>query len=373
MIYEKYVNVSKLIRLTFFRHIILIVCCTVYTLPILSQASVVQSLDSIEIMIGQQAHLTLNVTVHKGTSIIFPVLKTSHDLIPGIEVLHISANDTTSLDNNMIKISKIYTITSFEEKLYAIPGMEVKADNKIVKGNTVALKVITMDIDTLHPNQFFPPKDIQNNPFSWSEWSLIFWLCLILVILAGVGGYLYVRLKQNKPIVIYARIVKHIPAHQRAMNEIDKIKSERMNASENQKEYYTLLTDTLRQYIKERFRFNAMEMTSSEIIFHLQESGDQKMIDELKELFQTADLVKFAKYSTLINENDLNLVNAINFIDQTKMEGQAIEERIVPELSDNEARLRRDRQVVKVLLYVIAIVSACLFVYVAYNCYKLLV
>lgn len=34
----------------------------------------------------------------------------------------------------------------------------------------------------------------------------------------------------------------------------------------------------------------------------------------------TADLVKFAKYSTLINENDMNLVNAIEFINQTKQE-----------------------------------------------------
>ena len=69
-----------------------------------------------------------------------------------------------------------------------------------------------------------------------------------------------------------------------------------------------------------------MEMTSSDIIFHLKESGDQKMIAELTELFQTADLVKFAKYSTLINENDLNLVNAVNFIDQTKTDSLPTEE-----------------------------------------------
>lgn len=85
-------------------------------------------------------------------------------------------------------------------------------------------------------------------------------------------------------------------------------------------------------YIQERFNFNAMEMTSDQIIEHLQQVGDQKMIDELRELFQTADLVKFAKYSTLLNENDLNLVNAVNFIDQTKQEGQNVEERIVPQI-----------------------------------------
>jgi hypothetical protein len=70
-----------------------------------------------------------------------------------------------------------------------------------------------------------------------------------------------------------------------------------------------------------------LEMTTDEIISRLQATGDQKMIDELRELFQTADLVKFAKYSTQLNENDLNLVKAINFIDETKQEGQAVEER----------------------------------------------
>lgn len=46
--------------------------------------------------------------------------------------------------------------------------------------------------------------------------------------------------------------------------------------SEDQKAYYTLLTDVLRKYIKERFGFNAMEMTSSEIITRLQNENDKK-------------------------------------------------------------------------------------------------
>ena len=35
-------------------------------------------------------------------------------------------------------------------------------------------------------------------------------------------------------------------------------------------------------------------------------------------LFQTADLVKFAKHNPLMNENDANLINAIDFINETK-------------------------------------------------------
>ena len=90
-----------------------------------------------------------------------------------------------------------------------------------------------------------------------------------------------------------------------------------------------------------------MELTSSEIIERLQQNGDKKMIGELKELFETADLVKFAKYSTLINENDLNLVNAINFIDQTKLENVPTEERVVPQLSQEDKRTKNKRRAIK--------------------------
>ena len=145
-----------------------------------------------------------------------------------------------------------------------------------------------------------------------------------------------------------------------------------MQTSEDQKTYYTRLTDTLRKYIEERFGFNAMEMTTTEIIARLRENKDQAMIQELRELFETADLVKFAKYSTLINENDLNLVNAINFIDQTKTQETETEEKIIPKLSKDDERVKESRKIIKILLWVIAVAVAFILVYVIYNALMLL-
>jgi hypothetical protein len=272
----------------------------------------------------------------------------------------------------MKKMTMHYTLTSFDEHLYAIPAMSVKVDGKTYKTNTLALKVITIPVDTVHPGKFFPPKDVQDNPFLWSEWSGMFWLSMLMILIIGAAMYMYIRLKQNKPIITHIKIVKHIPPHQRALNAIEKIKEEKMQTSEDQKTYYTRLTDTLRQYIEERFGFRAMEMTSSDIIFHLKESGDQKMIAELTELFQTADLVKFAKYSTLINENDLNLVNAVNFIDQTKTDSLPTEERIVPQLSEGEQQARKSRITIKWVMWGCVVAAIALLVYVVYNLYLLI-
>ena len=337
-----------------------------------AQVTVESKIDSIEIFIGEQAHMTVDVTMKRGNKLVFPSFKPSQMITPGVEVLTDSEADTVELDNNMVKVSKQYTITSFDEKLYYLPPVKVRVNGKEYESKNLALKVLTVPVDTLHPNQFFPPKDVQTNPFQWSEWSLAFWLSIVMVLLLMLGAYLRERLKDNKPIIASVRIIKKVLPHQKAMKVIEQIKADKMVTSEDQKAYYTKLTDTLRKYIEERFGFNAMEMTSSEIIQKLQETGDKKMIDELRELFMTADLVKFAKYSTLINENDSNLVNAIEFINTTKIENQPTEERIEPVLTEQDKRSIRSRIIIKSIIAAIVLACAAILVYVTYQSYLLL-
>lgn len=344
-------------------------------LPLTGRAQVVveQTIDSVGILIGEQAHLRLDVTMPRGARLQWPQLGERQYVVPGVEVVSVADADTVSADNGRIRVARSYTLTSFDEHLYAIPALTVRVDGKTYRGSTAALKVITMDVDTLHPNQFFPPKDVQSNPFQWTEWAPYFYLSLLVLLLSLAGAYMAMRLRQNKPIITHIRIVRHVPAHQRALSAIDRIKAEHMQTSEDQKTYYTQLTDTLRQYIQERFGFSAMEMTSTEIIEHLQQVGDRTMIRELTELFTTADLVKFAKHSALINENDLALVNAVQFIDSTKVEGQPVEEKIVPRLSDDDARRRQSRIAIKALLWAIGTTVILLLAYIIYNVYLLTV
>lgn len=332
-----------------------------------AQVVVDQTIDSVSILIGEQAHLRLDVTMPEGARLQWPRLAAKQYVAPGVEVVEVAEGDTIGVGKGLQKVSRVYTITSFDEKLYAIPALTVTVGGKSYKGANCALKVITVDVDTLHPNQFYPPKDVQDNPFSWGEWRPFLWLSLLTLGLALVIFYLFTRLRENKPIITRVRIVRHVPAHERALSAIEKIKVERMQQSEDQKRYYTQLTDTLRKYIQERFGFNAMEMTSSEIIERLQANGDEKMLGELKELFITADLVKFAKYSTLINENDLNLVNAVHFIDETKQNVQETVARIAPKLSDTERQTKKNRVVLKGLLWSLGLIMVALMAYVGYH------
>ena len=335
----------------------------------LAQAQQVeQRIDSLQILIGQQTVLHLKASVKQGDKVQLPSFKPQQQITPGVEVVEQSKGDTSHIGDDRMVVSRDYTLTSFDEKVYVVPALDVKIDGKSYHGNPLALKVLTVPVDTVHPNQFYPAKGVQDNPFEWSEWSFAFWLSLLMIIICGAMIYLRNRLKKNKPIIARIRIVKRVPAHEKALREINDIKHHHTSASqETQKEYYTQLTNTLRAYIVSRFGFNAMEMTSGEIIEHLRASGDQKMIDELRMLFSTADLVKFAKYEIPMNENDANLVNAINFIDQTKTDEQPKEEKIVPTLSTEDQKSQQQRRLIKTLLWVGGISVVAIFGYIVYQ------
>lgn len=339
----------------------------------MAQVSVEARIDSLEIVIGQQTNVTVTATAKEGAQVQFPTFKPQQMLTPGVEVIETGPMTTSDADNGFCRFERAYTLTSFDGKLYYLPPFEIKVDGKAYKTKSLALKVLDIAVDTTNVDKFYGPKDVQDNPFSWSDWSAVFWLSLLMLVLAAFTYYLYLRLRDNKPIVARIRIVKRLLPHQKAMKEIEVIKAEKMVSSENQKEYYTKLTDTLRKYIEERYGFRAMEMTSSEIIDRLTESQDRQALDELRMLFQTADLVKFAKYSTLINENDMNLVNAIEFINKTKLENMQEEVVEKPQLTEEQVRTAKTRRLLKTFVATLSVVSAAILAYVVYSLYQLLV
>ena len=338
------------------------------TMLIWSQVTVDQKIDTMQILIGEQTKLTLSVTLdEKHHKVSFPKFERSQYITPGVEVLESGNIDTLGVEDNLIKYSKSYTLTSFDEKLYCIPSQSIKVDGKSYQTKDLALKVMTVPVDTVHSEKFYGPKDVQDNPFSWSEWAKIFGYSILFVLLLILIAYLINRLNTNKSVIKPIKFIKKVSAHQKAITEIEKLKEEKAAVSEDQKSYYTRLTMILRQYIAERFNFDAMEMTSSEIIERLR-GENEGAIDEMVSLFRTADLVKFAKYSVLVNENDHNLVNAISFINDTKKEEEK-PVKIVVEENEVEKKVKSQRRTLKLAIVVLTAAALFALIVVIYKVY----
>jgi hypothetical protein len=333
--------------------------------------SVEAEISSMEMLVGEQVAVTVTAHAKDTARVDFP----QKLLLPtDIEVLEAVEEPAVSEPDGMMRHRCSYVLTSFVDTLYPIPPITVLISGKEYKTKQLALKVFTVDVDTTNFEKYNGPKDVQTQPMSWTkdQWGTPFWLSFLFVALLLIAIFLMVRLKSNKPIIVRIRIIKHVPPHQKAMKAINDIKAEHMVGSENPKEYYTRLTDTLRQYINERYGFNAMEMTSSEIIDRLTKTDDPKKLDELRQLFTTADLVKFAKYSTMVNENDANLVSAIDFINQTKQENVPTEEIVKPVLTEEQVQSQKTRKVLIIVVTALAIALVGLLAYIGWFMYDIL-
>lgn len=326
------------------RFILVLLLMIVCAFRLSAQSVTVEAkIDSLQMLIGEQTKIHVTVNCDANQRVQFPNLKDT--LAKGVEIIETSPIETKSVEGNRIEKTLTYTITAFDENVYLIPPFKVKVNNKDYQSKSLALKVMTVKVDTAHPDKFFGPKDVMNPPFAWADWALIFWLSVVFVPLAAVIVYLIVRYKDQKPILRQIFVKPKLPPHQEAMKEIESIKAEGVRLQEDPKAYYTKLTDVLRNYIRERYGFNAREMTSKEIIDHLLRIKDDKAMTELRMLFETSDLVKFARYNTLINENDKNLVSAIDFINQTKEEVDSNAKPVRRVVTVEEKRSRRAKTI----------------------------
>lgn len=286
-----------------------------------AQVTVSARLDSVQFFVGQQDGLELQVTMPAGKTLQLPPFRKGMEIMPDVEIVDMDAPDTVRLnDGKQLQVTQRYIITAWDSSFYYMPPLQVKVDTSTYETKALAFKVYTLDVDTLNADRFFPPRDIQELEFSWDDWRGIGYAVLSGLLFAAIIVLLHYLIQRGKPIFRLVRRKKKLPAHQVAISEIERIKEQRTWAREDSKEYYTLLTETLRTYIQERYGFSAMEMTSAEIIERLMQDPDQKSIEELREIFRTADLVKFAKWTTQINENDANLMAALQYVNETKVE-----------------------------------------------------
>ena len=164
-------------------------------------------------------------------------------------------------------------------------------------------------------------KNVWKPPFVLADYYPWIFGVLLTLFLICVVAYVIKRMRNRQSILPFKKPEPKLPPHEQAIKELDEIKQQKLWQQGRSKEYYTLITDTLRRYIVDRFGINAMEMTSGEILDIIRKQQEATSVYEsLKQIMQLADFVKFAKMNPLPDENDLSLMNAYLFINQTKVE-----------------------------------------------------
>ncbi|MCL1937181.1 MAG: BatD family protein [Candidatus Azobacteroides sp.] len=274
------------------------------------------SLDSTQILIGQQTALHLEIAANQDSKLQLPYLPDT--LMQGVEVLGISKPDTTDIGNRRMRIKYDYLITSFDTAVYLLPPFRLIAESDTSYSNDLILKVLTVKVDTVS-GKYYDIKNVMNPPFVLADYVDILFYILGICILILIVVYVIFRKRKQRPIFPFAKEEKvFLPPHVRAIQALDAIKERKLWQQGQTKEYHSLISDTIRKYLEERFDVNAMEMTSNDILQQMQGmSAADFVFNPLKQILLLADLVKFAKYGASPDENETSMMNAYLFVNGT--------------------------------------------------------
>ena len=260
--------------------------------------------------------------VEEGTQFAFPQIKDT--LMTNIRIVKQWQMDTLKASKakkgqpRLMDLRAGLTITSFDEGIYYLPPLAVQRlskdgvlDTLVFEPQKVEIKTMPLDTATFKPHDIKGPV---NYPLTFAE--VVPWVAggLALAGLIALIVWLIVRYKRaHNP-----EYIKKDPAHIVALRKLDKYRGNSMWAPEKQKAFYSGITDALREYIADRYGIGAMEMTTAEIFEDMKRTdAPQELLDELRNLFERADFVKFAKFTASDEDNAKALPVAVRFVTST--------------------------------------------------------
>ena len=262
-------------------------------------------IDTTTIKIGEQVQFKIGV--NETINVVFPKLQL--DSLGKVEVV-----ESLPIDTIKNRLEKKYLLTSFDSGQYVIPKQLVLINNKQYFTDSLLVNVATVKVDTLK-QKMFPIKSIKKEPKTFDDYRhLLWWLIPILILIATILYFIF-RKKEKKlaPKVYVAPI-------QEALQRLKELDEKQLVKQNKIKIYYSELTDIVRTYIEKDISIPALESTTNELIETINDFNEssnlgisKETIQQLKEVLQSADLVKFAKSKPIVEEirNDRTIVEDI--------------------------------------------------------------
>jgi len=288
----------------------------------------IATLDSNNIGFANQTILHIQVKPKVNARIIFPNFEDT--IADGVEIVKVLMSDTVS--KNPLIIQANYLITSFKDSIRNIPALPVIVGEDTIWTNSLQILFQPLYIDstkiaTIDTTQKIPIFDIKEQytvKFTFKEFWLRYgrWITLVIILIAFILLITWLAKKyiKKEPIKIFEKPKE--AAHLIALRRLNKLREEKLHQKGKVKDFYTELSNIIRAYIENRYNFLALESTSTEILFVFENKKllESEAMQIIKQLFYTADMVKFAKYLPTQNSNDRSLDLAEEFINTTKIE-----------------------------------------------------
>ncbi len=272
------------------------------------------------IRIGEQLMYEIELIAPESIRVNWPAF--GDTLSANVEILrHEQPTQTASEKEGYSIWKQQLLLTSFDTGLIYIPPFIIEFATEgdtifyPVQSNPLMLQVLGVAIDV--DDSFKPVKAIEEMPITF--WEILPWIIGILAIALLLFGVVWWYLhRRNKPVELEPLPQIKIAPHLDAIEKLETLRHQKLWQAGKLKEYYTALSDIVREYIELQFPVNAVELTTPEILQGLQPLAiNEQAMQKLAVTLELADLVKFAKAEPTALENDSCLNYLLDFVHES--------------------------------------------------------
>jgi hypothetical protein len=208
-------------------------------------------------------------------------------------------------------------LQNFTTGQQVLPGLEVPYRDPMGNVRKVKTPELTVTIEEVPPG----PKDKGDirgikgviGPTAWSPW---WWLVGVFLLSA-----LCILLWRKRKLALEGPPpAPPVPADETALWELQELAKSDWLSTGKIKEFYIAISNILRVYLEQGFGTPALERTTNEILRDLRKASEipAERQAELRDLLDTCDLVKFAKFRPDAAEGMAAHASAVRFVEQTR-------------------------------------------------------
>lgn len=292
-------------------------------LPPEAPISIISSVDRSTITIGDLITYTVKIEHDETINVILPSLGEN---LGEFEIRDYTVYDPVrEKDRTLDRVD--YIISTFETGEFEIPPVEVRytippdKEEHILKTESIKITV-----DSVKPSEEGDIRDIKSPWEIEYDWRplLFFGLAGLLVILLGIGLFIYLRKKRKGETLLPRKRQPERPPHEIAYEELRRLEQSNLLKKGKIKIYYSEIAAIIRRYTENRFQIEAMELTTSQLLGELENIQEESLIDLYRKLLELCDLVKFAKFSPEMDQHTEAMQQARDIVDRTCWKGTSL-------------------------------------------------
>ncbi|MDX2127853.1 MAG: hypothetical protein SFU91_02315 [Chloroherpetonaceae bacterium] len=266
-------------------------CATLYA----QQPSVRSDVYPDTVSIGDDITYTLTVLKRPDVSLLYPTKKDTVAFAP-LEIRDVQYLPRETRES--LVVEKIqYTLAVFDTGMQPIPFLNLtyltgkdSVSRAIVQAPPSRVYVVSL-LDTTRKD-IEDIKEIRSLPIPWWVYASIATAVLLFV---GMSFWIYRWVRSRKVKEVVEPVIQR-SAYEIAVEKIDVLYHSKLESDADLKRFYFELSFIIREFLENHFGILALEQTSYEIYQSIETKVEKAQYNRLYNIFERADMVKFAKY-----------------------------------------------------------------------------